>query len=44
MALESFSDEVAPENYNQAWWNLRQKYQGVEALLYTLFFSAYSTV
>ncbi|HMD30275.1 MAG TPA: M2 family metallopeptidase, partial [Candidatus Acidoferrales bacterium] len=24
-----FSGEVAPANYNQAWWELRQKYQGV---------------
>jgi len=26
-----FSGEVAPENYNKAWWDLRQKYQGVMA-------------
>ncbi len=26
-----FSGEVAPENYNQAWWELREKYQGVMA-------------
>jgi peptidyl-dipeptidase A len=24
-----FSGEVKPENYNKAWWELRQKYQGV---------------
>jgi len=24
-----FSGEVTPENYNQAWWELRRKYQGV---------------
>ncbi|KPV93714.1 Angiotensin-converting enzyme [Pseudoalteromonas sp. P1-9] len=24
-----FSGEVTPENYNQAWWELREKYQGV---------------
>jgi peptidyl-dipeptidase A len=24
-----FSGEVKPENYNQAWWNLREQYQGV---------------
>jgi peptidyl-dipeptidase A len=24
-----FSGEVPPENYNQAWWDLRLKYQGV---------------
>ena len=24
-----FSGEVKPENYNQAWWDLREKYQGV---------------
>jgi peptidyl-dipeptidase A len=24
-----FSGEVKPEDYNQAWWNLRLKYQGV---------------
>ncbi|MEO8100029.1 MAG: M2 family metallopeptidase [Acidobacteriota bacterium] len=24
-----FSGEVTPENYNKAWWELRQKYQGV---------------
>lgn len=24
-----FSGEVTPENYNQAWWDLRKKYQGV---------------
>ncbi|MBK8010177.1 MAG: M2 family metallopeptidase [Deltaproteobacteria bacterium] len=24
-----FSGEISPENYNQAWWNLREKYQGV---------------
>ena len=26
-----FSGEVAPENYNKAWWELREKYQGVQA-------------
>jgi peptidyl-dipeptidase A len=26
-----FSGEVTPANYNQAWWDLRQKYQGVMA-------------
>ncbi|MCW5981470.1 MAG: M2 family metallopeptidase [Bryobacteraceae bacterium] len=26
-----FSGEIAPANYNQAWWELRRKYQGVEA-------------
>jgi len=26
-----FSGEVTPENYNQAWWELREKYQGVAA-------------
>ncbi|WP_448552553.1 M2 family metallopeptidase [Thalassotalea montiporae] len=26
-----FSGEVTPENYNQAWWELREKYQGVSA-------------
>ncbi|WP_341503958.1 M2 family metallopeptidase [Gallaecimonas sp. GXIMD4217] len=26
-----FSGEVSPENYNQAWWELREKYQGVTA-------------
>ncbi|SFD61080.1 M2 family metallopeptidase [Pseudoalteromonas denitrificans] len=26
-----FSGEVAPENYNKAWWDLREKYQGVRA-------------
>ena len=31
MALESFSGEVTPENYNKAWWELREKYQGVQA-------------
>ncbi|GGD68731.1 M2 family metallopeptidase [Lacimicrobium alkaliphilum] len=25
------SGEVKPENYNQAWWELREKYQGVRA-------------
>ena len=24
-----FSGEVTPENYNQAWWDLRLKYQGI---------------
>jgi peptidyl-dipeptidase A len=24
-----FSGEISPENYNQAWWDLRLKYQGV---------------
>ncbi|MFQ5608674.1 MAG: M2 family metallopeptidase [Woeseiaceae bacterium] len=24
-----FSGEITPENYNQAWWDLRTKYQGV---------------
>ena len=24
-----FSGEVAPENYNRVWWELRQKYQGI---------------
>jgi peptidyl-dipeptidase A len=24
-----FSGEIAPENYNQAWWDLRLRYQGV---------------
>jgi peptidyl-dipeptidase A len=26
-----FSGEIKPENYNQAWWDLREKYQGVRA-------------
>jgi peptidyl-dipeptidase A len=26
-----FSGEVTPANYNAAWWDLRQKYQGVNA-------------
>lgn len=26
-----FSGQVTPENYNQAWWDLREKYQGVAA-------------
>ena len=26
-----FSAEITPENYNKAWWELRKKYQGVEA-------------
>jgi peptidyl-dipeptidase A len=26
-----YSGEVTPENYNQAWWDLREKYQGVAA-------------
>lgn len=26
-----FSGEVAPQDYNKAWWSLRTKYQGVEA-------------
>ncbi|WP_282132025.1 M2 family metallopeptidase [Pseudoalteromonas aliena] len=26
-----FSGEVTPENYNKAWWELREKYQGVQA-------------
>jgi peptidyl-dipeptidase A len=26
-----FSGEVTPENYNRAWWDLREKYQGVAA-------------
>ena len=26
-----FSGEVGPNNYNQAWWELREKYQGVAA-------------
>jgi peptidyl-dipeptidase A len=26
-----FSGEVTPENYNAAWWALREKYQGVAA-------------
>ncbi len=25
-----FSGEVKPENYNQAWWDLRLKYQGIK--------------
>lgn len=28
-----FSGEVKPENYNQAWWELRKKYQGVASSL-----------
>jgi peptidyl-dipeptidase A len=24
-----FSGEVTPENYNQAWWAIREKYQGI---------------
>ena len=24
-----FSGEITPENYNQAWWDLRTKYQGI---------------
>lgn len=26
-----FSGEIKPENYNNAWWELREKYQGVRA-------------
>ena len=26
-----YSGEVTPENYNEAWWELREKYQGVAA-------------
>lgn len=26
-----YSGEIAPENYNEAWWKLREKYQGVAA-------------
>ncbi len=26
-----FSGEIPPERYNQTWWELRRKYQGVEA-------------
>ena len=26
-----FSGEVAPQDYNKAWWELRAKYQGIEA-------------
>jgi peptidyl-dipeptidase A len=26
-----FSGELTPENYNQGWWQLREKYQGVKA-------------
>ena len=26
-----FSGEIAPENYNSAWWELRRRYQGVAA-------------
>ncbi len=26
-----FSGKISPENYNQAWWELREKYQGVRA-------------
>ena len=25
-----FSGEIAPDNYNQAWWDLRTQYQGIE--------------
>tara|TARA_R110002049_G_scaffold20717_23_gene76054 strand:+ start:4186 stop:6006 length:1821 start_codon:yes stop_codon:yes gene_type:complete len=25
-----FSGAITPENYNQAWWNLRTKYQGIQ--------------
>jgi len=24
-----FSGQITPENYNQAWWDLRKKYQGI---------------
>lgn len=26
-----FNGEITPENYNKAWWELREKYQGVRA-------------
>lgn len=26
-----FNGEITPEQYNQAWWELREKYQGIEA-------------
>ena len=26
-----YSGEVTPENYNTAWWELREKYQGVSS-------------
>ena len=25
-----FSGDITPENYNQAWWDMRAKYQGIE--------------
>jgi peptidyl-dipeptidase A len=28
-----FSGEIAPEDYNSAWWELREKYQGIKAPL-----------
>jgi peptidyl-dipeptidase A len=30
---KAFSGEIAPANYNAAWWELRRKYQGVAAPL-----------
>ena len=30
---EVFSGKVTPDHYNQAWWELREKYQGVSAPL-----------
>lgn len=26
-----FNGEIKPENYNQGWWDLREKYQGIQA-------------
>ena len=26
-----FSGDIKPENYNAAWWNLREEYQGIQA-------------
>ncbi|BBN81357.1 peptidase M2 [Pseudoalteromonas sp. A25] len=26
-----FSGEISPEQYNQSWWDLREKYQGIQA-------------
>ena len=30
VALEVFSGKITPADYNRAWWELREKYQGVK--------------
>ena len=38
-----FSGEIAPEDYNKGWWELREQYQGIQAPVAPLPISRFAT-